>query len=173
MWHKILNVENLGLVLIIPGVGNGSGEERIEACFPLCPILSSRKCHELSVAVQCRKWYDWFSVSSPEGKKSSCQSHKSILFLTNFCYCFEDWAGFGDMPLGSASIKIFWYFWISSKTSAGTEHQCYWTVKWETKGFSLQCHYEWGFLPEFQCYAPLLEDTDQNSYVFSHRLAIK
>lgn len=52
MEHKILNVENL--VLVIPGVVNANGQERFKAWFSPHPVRSHRK----SLVVQCRKWYD-------------------------------------------------------------------------------------------------------------------
>lgn len=39
MGHKILNVENLVLVLVILGVVNGNGEERLKARFPPPPFF--------------------------------------------------------------------------------------------------------------------------------------
>lgn len=76
--------------------------------YPSTPFF--KQFSGISVAVQCGQW---FSVSRPEGKKI-CPSHKSIPFLINFYYHFEDQVGFDNVALGSVSIEIFWFFSIAS-----------------------------------------------------------
>lgn len=72
--------------------------------------LFFEKFSAISVAVQCPKW---LNVSRPEGKKSF-SSHKSIPFLINFYFHFEDHVAFDNVPLASVSIEIFGFFSTAS-----------------------------------------------------------
>lgn len=45
--------------------------------------------------------------------KKNCPSHKSIPFLINFYYHFEDQVGFDNVALSSVSIEIFRFFSIA------------------------------------------------------------
>lgn len=82
-------------------------EERKDYKHNLFPRILYSRVSGLSVSGQYERWHDWFSVSSPEGKKNSWQSHKSILLLINFYHYLEDPIDFSNVPLAFISIKIF------------------------------------------------------------------
>lgn len=90
-------------------------EEGKDYKHTLFPHILSPRISGLPVSGQHERWHDWFSVSSPEGKENSWQSHKSILLLINFYHYLEDQIGFSNVPLAFISIKIFLFFSVTKK----------------------------------------------------------
>lgn len=84
---------------------NGNEKDILKTCSS-SQLFFCQKVSEFTVAVKCGKWYDWFSVSSTEGKKNH-QSYKNMLLFKSFYHYFEDQMGFGNMTLVSVSIKAF------------------------------------------------------------------